>query len=48
MVITNKLSKSVVFKLMAAIIAEAVAERLLNSFIRHYSLPLAIVSNRGL
>ena len=47
MVITDRLSKSVVFEPMAATTAEAVAERLLNSFIRHHGLPSAIVSDRG-
>ena len=32
---------------MASITAEAVAERLLNYFIRYHGLPLAIVSDRG-
>ena len=46
-VITNRLSKSVVFEAMTSITAEAIAERLLNSLIRYYGLPLAIVSDRG-
>ncbi len=47
MVITDRLSKSVIFEVMASITAEAVAGRLLNSFIVITALLLAIVSDRG-
>ena len=47
MVITDRLSKSMIFEAMASTTAEAVAERLLNGFIRHHGLPSAIVSDRG-
>jgi hypothetical protein len=47
MVITDRLSKSVVFEAMTSIATEAVAEQLLSSFVRYYSLPLAIVSDRS-
>jgi transposase InsO family protein len=47
MVITDRLSKSVIFEAMASTTAEAVAERLLSSFVRHHGLPSAIVSDRG-
>jgi transposase InsO family protein len=47
MVITDRLSKSMVFKAITSTTAEAIAERLLNSLIRYHSLPLAIVSDRG-
>jgi hypothetical protein len=46
-VITDRLSKSVVFEAIISIVTEAVAERLLSSFVCYYSLPLAIVSDRG-
>ena len=44
-VITNRLSKNVIFKPMESTTAEAVAEHLLHALIRHYSLPTAIVSD---
>jgi hypothetical protein len=47
MVITERLSKSVIFEAMASTTAEAVAERLLSCLIRHHGLPSAIVSDRG-
>ena len=47
MVITDRLSKSVIFEAMTFTTTEAVAERLLSGFIRHYGLPSAIVSDRG-
>jgi hypothetical protein len=47
MVVKHRLSKGVIFEAMTSTTAEAVAERLLNSFIRHHGLPLAIVSDRG-
>jgi hypothetical protein len=47
MVITDRLSKSVIFEAMASTTAEAVAERLLRCLIRHHGLPSAIVSDRG-
>lgn len=49
MVITDRLSKSVVFEPMASItrLTESVAERLIVSLIRHHGLPRAIVSDRG-
>jgi hypothetical protein len=46
-VITDWLLKSMIFEAMTSTITEAVAERLLSSFIRYYGLPLAIVSDRG-
>ncbi len=46
-VITDRLSKSMIFEAITSTTTEAVAERLLSSFIRHYSLPSAIVSDRG-
>ena len=47
MVITDRLSKSVIFEAMASTTAETVAKRLLSSFVRHHGLPSAIVSDRG-
>ena len=47
MVITDRLLKSIILEAMASITAEAVAKRLLNCFIRHHGLPLAIISDRG-
>jgi len=47
MVITDRLSKSVIFEAMTSTTTEAVAERLLSSFVRHHGLPSAIVSDRG-
>jgi hypothetical protein len=47
MVITDRLSKSVVFEAMTSIATEAVAEWLLSSFVRYHGLPSAIVSDRG-
>ena len=47
MVITDRLSKSVILEAMTSTTTEAVAERLLGSFVRHHGLPSAIVSDRG-
>ena len=46
-VITDRLLKNIVLEVMVSITAKAIAEQLLNYFIRYYGLPLAIVSNRG-
>lgn len=47
MVITDRLSKNVIFEPMTLITSEAVAEKLLLCLIRHHGLPRAIVSDRG-
>ncbi len=47
MVITDRLSKSVIFEAMTSTTTEAMAKRLLSSLIRHHGLRLAIVSDRG-
>ena len=46
-VITDRLSKSVIFEAITSTITEAVAKRLLSSLVRYYSLPSVIVSDRG-
>ena len=47
LVITDRLSKSVIFEPMKEITTEATAETLLSGLIRHHGLPTAIVSDRG-
>ena len=47
MVITDRLSKSVIFEPMVGTSAEEVAQRLLEGVFRHHGLPTAIVSDRG-
>jgi hypothetical protein len=47
MVITDRLSKSVIFEPMISIQSRDVANRLMISVFRHHSLPRAIVSDRG-
>jgi len=47
MVITDRLSKNTIIKLIKTAIMEVIAEALLWCLIRHHRLPRAIVSNRG-
>ena len=47
MVVIDRLSKNVIFELMAVTLAAAVIEKLLEGVFRHYRLPRAIISNRG-
>ena len=46
-VITDRLSKSIILEVITSITTKAIAKRLLGSFVRYYGLPSAIVSNRG-
>jgi transposase InsO family protein len=47
MVVTDRLSKTVIFEPMAGTSTEEVARRLLEGVFRHHGLPTAIVSDRG-
>jgi hypothetical protein len=47
MVITCRLSKGVILEGLKEIIAEAVAERFIRCFYRHYGFLRAIISDRG-
>lgn len=47
MVITDRLSKNVIFEPMVFTIVNVVADRLLRCLIRYYGLPRAIVLDRG-
>ena len=47
MVVTDRLSKNMVFEAMDITSATAVVEKLLKGVFRYYGLPRAIVSDRG-
>jgi len=47
MVITDRLSKSVIFEPLVEITTDSVARALLTCLIRHHGIPIAIVTDRG-
>lgn len=47
MVITDRLSKGKIFEAMTSITAEAVADKVIQCFVRHHGFPGSIVSDRG-
>lgn len=47
LVITDRLGKGVILEPCLTITAEAVVEKFIRVFYRHYGLPRAIVSDRG-
>ena len=47
MVVIDRLSKNIIFELIAVTLAAAVAEKLLEGVFRHHGLPRAIISDRG-